>query len=117
MHARRPIFFGVIAMAIVVAVANVAVGDPINDWITWGALTYPVAFLVTDVTSEIFGKKKANLLVLAGFSCSLLSLLIIFIVLKLQPAEAWLSGSPYDTLEEMNTAFNSVFLQSIFLIN
>ena len=36
--------------------------------------------------------------------------MIIFIVLKLQPAEAWLSGSPYETLEEMNTAFNSVFL-------
>ena len=78
--------------------------------LTAGIITYPVTFLVTDVTSEIFGKKKANLLVLAGFSCSLLSLLIIFIVLKLQPAEAWLSGSPYETLEEMNTAFNSVFL-------
>ena len=55
MHALRPIFFGVLAMAIVVAVSNVAVGYPINDWITWGALTYPVAFLVTDVMNRSFG--------------------------------------------------------------
>ena len=60
MHALRPIFFGVLAMAIVVAVSNVAVGYPINDWITWGALTYPVAFLVTDVMNRSFGASNAR---------------------------------------------------------
>ena len=77
--------------------------------LTAGIITYPVTFLVTDVTSEIFGKKKANLLVLCGFFCSLLSLLIITIVINLDPSEAWLSGSPYKTLDQMTTAFNSVF--------
>ena len=67
MHALRPIFFGVLAMAIVVAVSNVAVGYPINDWITWGALTYPVAFLVTDVMNRSFGASNARKVVYGGF--------------------------------------------------
>ena len=77
--------------------------------LTAGIVTYPITFLVTDITSEIFGKKKANLLVLYGFFCSVLSLLIITIVIRLVPSEAWLSGSPYNSLEEMNKAFNAVF--------
>ena len=77
--------------------------------LTAGIITYPITFLVTDITSEVFGKKKANLLVVYGFLCSLLSLLIITIVIKLVPSEAWLSGSPYNSLNEMNDAFNAVF--------
>mgnify|MGYP001277748092 CR=1 FL=1 len=77
--------------------------------LTAGIITYPVTFLVTDITSEIFGKKKASLLVLCGFFCSLLSLVIITIVINLQPSEVWLSGSPYKTIDKMNEAFNAVF--------
>ena len=47
-------------------------GGPIS--LTAGIITYPITFLVTDVTSEIFGKKRANLLVFCGFFCSLISL-------------------------------------------
>ena len=77
--------------------------------LTAGIVTYPITFLVTDITSEIFGKKKASLLVLCGFFCSLLSLLIITIVINLKPSEVWLSGSPYNSLSKMEEAFNSVF--------
>jgi len=66
-HSLRPLFLGVLAMAIVVAVSNVAVGYPINDWITWGALTYPVAFLVTDVMNRSFGASNARKVVYGGF--------------------------------------------------
>ena len=69
--------------------------------LTAGIVTYPITFLVTDITSEVFGKKKANLLVISGFFCSLLSLLIITIVIKLDPSEAWLSGSPYKTIDKI----------------
>ena len=39
-----------VKMVGIVALSNYAVQFPINDWLTWGALTYPVAFLVTDLT-------------------------------------------------------------------
>ncbi len=82
-------------------------GSPIA--LTAGIITYPITFLVTDVTSEIFGKKKANFMVIMGFFCSLISLIIISIVLELTPSEIWLSGSPYSNLKDMEMAFKTVF--------
>ncbi len=82
-------------------------GSPIS--LTAGIITYPITFLVTDITSEIYGKAKANLMVLSGFFCSLLSLLLITIVLKLPPSEVWLTGSPYDNIGEISLAFKTVF--------
>ena len=35
--------------------------------LTAGIITYPITFLVTDVTSEIFGKARASLMVIVGF--------------------------------------------------
>ena len=54
-------------MVAVVAVSNVAVGYPIGDWLTWGAFTYPLAFLVTDLTNRALGAARARRVVLVGF--------------------------------------------------
>lgn len=42
-----------------------------------GLLPYPLTFLVTDVISEIYGKKKANLVVISGLFASFFVLLIV----------------------------------------
>ena len=65
---QRGFWIGVGAMAIVVTVSNIAVQHPINDWLTWGALTYPIAFLVTDLTNRALGPATARLVVYAGFA-------------------------------------------------
>lgn len=65
-----------------------------------GLLPYPVTFLITDITSEIYGKQKANNLVKAGLFASVFSLLIIFIS---QSVNA-ISWSPVN-----NETFNTVF--------
>jgi uncharacterized PurR-regulated membrane protein YhhQ (DUF165 family) len=59
---------GVAAMAVVVTVSNIAVQYPINDWLTWGALTYPIAFLVTDLTNRGLGTGPARMVVYVGFA-------------------------------------------------
>jgi uncharacterized PurR-regulated membrane protein YhhQ (DUF165 family) len=56
------------AMGTVVLAANIAVNYPINNWLTWGALIYPIAFLVTDLVNRIFGPKPARKVVYAGFA-------------------------------------------------
>jgi uncharacterized integral membrane protein (TIGR00697 family) len=48
-----------------------------NFEISVGLLPYPVTFLVTDLVSEIYGRRKANDLVLAGIFASVFSLGII----------------------------------------
>jgi len=47
MTATRFPWHYVLAMAIIVAASNYLVSIPINEWLVWGSLTYPVAFLVT----------------------------------------------------------------------
>ena len=102
MHSLRPLFLGVLAMAIVVAVSNVAVGYPINDWITWGALTYPVAFLVTDVMNRSFGASNARKVVYGGF--------LVGVVLSI-----WLAGVRIALAS--GTAFLTAQLIDIFVFN
>jgi uncharacterized integral membrane protein (TIGR00697 family) len=53
-----------------------------------GLLPYPLTFLITDAISEIYGKKKANQVVIAGIFASIFSLGIIYIS-KTVPATDW----------------------------
>lgn len=53
-----------------------------------GLLPYPITFLITDILSEIYGKRKANEVVIAGIFASFFSLLIIYIS-KEVPATNW----------------------------
>ncbi len=66
----------IIAMAVVVVLSNVLVQFPVQatigtynlaDLLTWGAFTYPVAFLVNDLTNRRFGPSKARIVVTCGF--------------------------------------------------
>lgn len=56
--------------------------------ISVGILPYPITFLITDLISEIYGKKKANQVVTAGIFASFFSLLII-LAADYVPATAW----------------------------
>tara|TARA_R110002096_G_scaffold219471_1_gene407756 strand:+ start:223 stop:708 length:486 start_codon:yes stop_codon:yes gene_type:complete len=55
-------------MVVLIVVSNIAVEIPINDWLTWGALTYPVCFLVTDLTNRRLGPSTARRVVYVGFA-------------------------------------------------
>lgn len=61
----------VLAMAAIVMASNVLVQFLLGDWLTWGALTYPFAFLVTDLTNRLHGARAARRVVLAGFAAGL----------------------------------------------
>ncbi len=57
----------ILAMVAVVAASNVLVQFAINDFLTWGAFTFPLAFLVTDLTNRRFGPARARRVVFVGF--------------------------------------------------
>ncbi len=48
-------------------VAGMVFGINLADLLTWGAFTYPVAFLITDLTNRQFGPSRARLVVACGF--------------------------------------------------
>ena len=59
---------GILAMAAIVVASNILVQFLILDGLlTWGAFTYPLAFLVTDVMNRIYGAGPARRVVLVGF--------------------------------------------------
>ncbi len=68
-----------------------------------GILPYPVTFLITDLISEIYGRKKANQIVTAGIFASLFSMGII-LVAEVAPA---IDSSPIG-----DTTFTKVFALS-----
>ena len=74
---------GVIAMAAIVVASNVLVQFLLLDGLlTWGAFTYPLAFLVTDLMNRVYGPAAARRVVFAGFLtgviCSLIGSQIMF---------------------------------------
>lgn len=58
---------GIIAMAAIVVASNILVQFLLGDWLTWGAFTYPLAFLVTDVMNRVYGAAAARRVVFSGF--------------------------------------------------
>jgi len=68
---------GILAMAAIVVASNILVQFLILDGLlTWGAFTYPLAFLVTDLMNRIYGVAAARRVVLAGFIVGVISSLI-----------------------------------------
>ena len=67
---------GVIAMAAIVVASNILVQFFVGDWLTWGAFTYPFAFLVTDVMNRLHGKDAARKVVFFGFIVGIVCSLI-----------------------------------------
>ncbi len=68
--------------------------------LTAGIITYPITFLITDIISEVYGKRKASETVWLGLIASVVMIAIIMIV-KILPIH---KNSPVDT-----NSFNKVF--------
>lgn len=85
----------VAAMAVVVAASNFLVQFPfayfgLGEILTWGAFTYPIAFLINDLTNRRFGPAAARRVVMVGFV-----LAMILSVLLASPRIALASGTAF----------------------
>lgn len=67
---------GILAMAAIVVASNILVQFLFGQWLTWGAFTYPLAFLVTDVMNRVYGAGPARRVVFVGFIVGLVCSLI-----------------------------------------
>ena len=67
----------VVIMGVIIIISNYLVQFPINkfnlqDILTYGAFSYPITFLITDLAIRRFGKKEARKLVYIGFGVGIL---------------------------------------------
>jgi uncharacterized integral membrane protein (TIGR00697 family) len=72
---------GILAMSAIVVASNILVQFLFGQWLTWGAFTYPLAFLVTDIMNRVYGPSAARRVVFTGFlvgvGCSLIGTQIV----------------------------------------
>src|SRR5690606_2397661 len=104
----------VAAMVVVVAASNILVLYPLNiqlgtvnlaDLLTWGAFTFPFAFLISDLTNRYDGPRNARLVVLVGFAVGLgVSVYLSFNSLP------WNAGGGPATTQRIAMASASAFL-------
>lgn len=85
----------VVAMMAVVAASNVLVQYPVQQFglaevLTWGAFTYPLAFLVNDLTNRRFGPAVARRVVYIGFA-----LAVVLSIALATPRIALASGTAF----------------------
>ncbi|MCO5064698.1 MAG: queuosine precursor transporter [Rhizobiaceae bacterium] len=76
----------VLAMAVVVVASNILVQFPVQgqlgtlqlaDILTWGAFTYPFAFLVTDLANRRYGPSVARRIVFIGFMLAVVCSIVV----------------------------------------
>jgi len=102
------------AMVVVVAASNILVLYPLQaqlgsvnlaDLLTWGAFTFPFAFLITDLTNRYDGPRNARLVVLVGFLVGL----CVSLYLSYQPLP-WNAGGGPATTQRIAMASATAFL-------
>jgi uncharacterized PurR-regulated membrane protein YhhQ (DUF165 family) len=98
----RDLVLPALAMTVVVVVANIAVQYPVRlfglqHYLTWGALTYPVTFFVTDLTNRRYGPALARRVVAVGFLFAVaLSMVLAVPRIALASGSAFLAGQLLD---------------------
>ena len=71
-----------------------------NFALSVGIIAYPVTFIVTDLISELYGKRRAIQVVLAGFFASVFTVVLVYVAMAVPTADI----SPLD-----NATFEKVF--------
>ncbi|MGC4408823.1 VUT family protein [Rhizobium rosettiformans] len=103
---KRYFFAYSLLMTTIVVASNFLVQHPVDgvlaginlaDLLTFGAFTYPIAFLVTDLTNRQFGPQVARRVVLVGFIAGvLLSILLATPRIAIASGSAFLVGQLLD---------------------
>lgn len=107
-----------ITMIVLTNIIGVKLFEINSVTLTTGIITYPLTFLITDIVCEVFGKKRASLMVVLGFFASILSLVFINLAVMLPGSEVWINNTlGYNSIKDMQNAYESVFTLPGFLIS
>jgi len=83
---------------------------------TVGVLLWPVVFIMTDIINEYFGRRGVRRLSYLAVICILYAFGIVFIAIRLAPADFW-SGSYTDKgVPDMQLAYSAIFGQGMWII-
>jgi len=81
-----------------------------------GVVTWPIIFIMTDIINEYFGVKQVRFLSILAALFICYAFLVVGFAMGLQSSDFWINQSIDGELINMNTAFNGVFGQGMWII-
>ncbi len=83
---------------------------------TVGVLLWPFVFIMTDIINEYFGMKGVRRLSYLAIVFIIYAFIIIFIGIRLTPAEFWIGSYAENGVPDMQMAYAAVFGQGMWII-
>ena len=84
--------------------------------LTAGVLLWPIVFIFTDIINEYFGRKGVRLLSFISAGLIGYAYVMVFFSMGLVPADFWVMRDTVTGPVNMNTAFNAIFGQGLWII-
>lgn len=83
---------------------------------TAGVLLWPIVFVLTDVINEYFGQRGVKFLSWLAVGLIIYAFAMVYFAINLAPAEFWVGINAEQGVPDMQSAFKSVFGQSLWII-
>jgi len=81
-----------------------------------GVVTWPIIFIMTDIINEYFGIKQVRFLSILASILICYAFVILGFAMGLEPSDFWIKQTVNGEAINMNTAFNSIFGQGMWII-
>lgn len=97
--------------------ANILLGgETFNFNLTAGVMLWPVVFILTDIINEYYGRKGVKTLSYLAAGMLVYSFLMILAAMNLEGADFWIKSKQGLGIPKMDTAFNAILGQGLFII-
>jgi len=84
--------------------------------LTAGVLLWPIVFIMTDLINEYYGKSGVKIFSWFAAGIILFAFGIIYLAVDLEPAEFWVGSQAANGVGNMQSAFDAVFGQGLWII-
>jgi uncharacterized integral membrane protein (TIGR00697 family) len=84
--------------------------------LTCGVLLWPLEFVMTDIVNEYFGPKAVRRISYTAIILISYAFIMFYSSIHIPPADFWISSGNTKGIENMQTAFNGIFGQGLWII-
>ena len=84
--------------------------------LTCGVLLWPLEFVMTDIVNEYFGPKAVRRISYTAVILIAYAFIMFYSSIQIPPADFWISSNQTKGIKNMQTAFNGIFGQGMWII-
>lgn len=84
--------------------------------LTAGVVLWPVVFIMTDIINEYYGRKGVRFLSFTAAILIAYAYVMVFFSMELSPADFWITSNSARGVDDMDTAYNVIFGQGLWII-